>query len=591
MLIIGMLDWLAHQALSRPQGIALMWGDRRWTYAELNAWVAAMAGRLAAAGVRAGDHVAVLMPNRPEYVALIHALARLGAVLVPLNVRLTEAELGWQVEQVGARRSSRKLSTEQHVGLGSPSCSKGLERENASPLLICSRETESQAAALADRARRVLSVDAPGEPSVEALAGHSVGCVAWWRGQKPTAGGRPPTADASRTAVRRRRSAVARSAPAVGGPPREPSHSRPEPGRPLDLREVHSIVFTSGTTGRPKGAMLTYGNHLWSAVASAFRLGTGPQDRWLLCMPLYHVGGIAIVLRCCLYGTTVVLQEGFDPVAVNQALDTQGVTLISLVPTMLHRLLEVRGERPMPATLRCILVGGAAAPPSLLEKCLALGWPVATTYGLTEAASQVATATPAQVRRKPGSVGKPLLFTQVRIVGEDGEELPPGEVGEIVVSGPTVMRGYYNRQPSAVSRQRPAVGGQRSAVGGPLHTGDLGYLDEEGDLWVVQRRTDLIVTGGENVYPAEVEQVLLAHPDVEEACVVGIADPEWGQRVAAAVVVRPGACLTEERLIAFCRQRLAGYKLPRVLRFVESLPRTASGKVDRGAVVWEMETR
>jgi O-succinylbenzoic acid--CoA ligase len=334
--------------------------------------------------------------------------------------------------------------------------------------------------------------------------------------------------------------------------------------------------------------MLTYGNHLWSAVGSAFRLGTDPQDRWLLCMPLYHVGGMAIVLRCCLYGTTVILQERFDPVAVNQALDTQGVTLVSLVPTMLHRLLEARGERPLPATLRCILVGGAAAPPSLLEKCLALGWPLATTYGLTEAASQVATATPAQVRRKPGTAGKPLMFTQVRIVGEDGEELPPGEIGEIVVSGPTVMRGYYSAQRSAGGAQRAAVSDQRSVIGHPLHTGDLGYLDEEGDLWVVQRRADLIVTGGENVYPAEVEGVLLAHPGVEEACVVGIADPEWGQRVAAAVVVRPGARLTEEELIAFCRQRLAGYKQPRLLRFVKGLPRTASGKVDRAAVVREV---
>ena len=347
--------------------------------------------------------------------------------------------------------------------------------------------------------------------------------------------------------------------------------------------------------------MLTLENHFWSAVASAFRLGVDPQDRWLLCMPLYHVGGMAIVLRSCLYGTAVVLHSRFEPAAVNEALEAQQITLVSLVPTMLHRLLEARGERPMPPTLRCILLGGAAAPPALLERCLALNLPVATTYGLTEAASQVATATPAEVRRKPGTVGKPLLFTEVRILDEDGRELPPGEIGEIAVRGPTVMQGYYpavSGQRSAFSRQASAVSGQppvadaeswKLEADGWFHTGDLGYLDADGDLWVVQRRTDLIVTGGENVYPAEVERVLLAHPDVREACVVGVEDAEWGQRVAAAVVLREDAELTEEALVAFCRERLAGYKVPRILRFVDALPQTASGKAARAAVREDLE--
>ncbi|MFQ5342341.1 MAG: o-succinylbenzoate--CoA ligase, partial [Anaerolineae bacterium] len=353
-------------------------------------------------------------------------------------------------------------------------------------------------------------------------------------------------------------------------------------GRRRDLDEVQSIVFTSGTTGRPKGAMLTYGNHMASATASAFRLGTLPGDRWLACMPLYHVGGLAIVLRCCLYGTTLVLHDGFDPASVSAALDTQAVTLISLVPTMLRRLLEARGKRPFPESLRCVLLGGAAAPATLVERSLAFGVPVATTYGLTEAASQVATASPDDVRRKAGSsamgaghfVGRPLMFSQVRIAGADGHDRPPGEIGEIEVRGPTVMAGYYH-SPEAT----------REAVrNGWLRTGDMGYLDVDGDLWVVQRRSDLIVTGGENVYPAEVERVIVEHPGVEAACVIGVEDEEWGQRVVAAVVTAEGATVTDAELLEFCRARLAGYKQPRAYRFLTSLPQTASGKVQRDAV-------
>jgi O-succinylbenzoic acid--CoA ligase len=456
-----------------------------------------MASRFACAGVKIGDHIAVLLPNRMEYVAIIHALMRLGAVLVPLNIRLTLPELRWQIEQAD--------------------CS----------LLVCSSETENQAATLQEAIQRTLSIDQPSACGIEAL----------------------------------------QDFPAQG-------ETFPN-GRALALDAVQSIVFTSGTTGRPKGAMLTYQNHLTSAMASAFRLGTMPADRWLICMPLYHVGGLAIILRCCLYGTAVVLHKGFDSTAVNQALDTKGITLVSLVPTMLHWLLEARAESPFPSNVRCVLLGGAMATAKLLQQSLSQGIPVATTYGLTETASQIATASPSDARRKAGSVGKPLLFSQIRIVGDDGKEQPPGEIGEIVVQGPTVMKGYY-KQPEATAA---------ALYAGELHTGDMGYKDAEGDLWVVQRRADLIISGGENIYPSEVEATLLTHPAVQAACVVGVTDIEWGQRVAAAVVLEENAVLTAEELIAFCGTRLASYKRPRILRFVKTLPQTASGKVIRDAVI------
>jgi O-succinylbenzoic acid--CoA ligase len=240
---------------------------------------------------------------------------------------------------------------------------------------------------------------------------------------------------------------------------------------------------------------------------------------------------------------------------------------------MLVQLLHARVTEWNPS-LRLVLLGGAAAKRDILEQCVAQGIPVATTYGLTEAASQVTTALPEDVIRKPDSVGKPLLFTSVQIVDEYGQPVSPGTLGEVCVSGLMVFAGYYG-DPAAT---------ERALSSGWLNTGDIGYLDDEGDLHIVSRRSDLIVTGGENVYPAEVEGVIRRHIAVKDAAIVGIDDAEWGQRVAAAVVLVDGSRTTEADLIAYCREHLAGYKLPRVIRFVESLPQTTSGKIQRAAV-------
>jgi O-succinylbenzoic acid--CoA ligase len=237
---------------------------------------------------------------------------------------------------------------------------------------------------------------------------------------------------------------------------------------------------------------------------------------------------------------------------------------------MLQRLLDLRGDAPFPESVQCVLLGGAAASAQLIERCLAGNIPIALTYGLTEACSQVATATPRETRVKPGSVGKPLSGTKIQIVNEAGDALPPGEIGMILVSGNTVMQGYYGQSEST-----------REVLDEDwLRTGDLGYEDADGDLWIVQRRTDLIVSGGENVYPAEIEAVLTAHPAITAACVVGVDDPEWGQRVTALIEARD-AEVTEAEVLAYCRERLAGYKLPRAIVFTDALPCTASGKVQR----------
>lgn len=338
----------------------------------------------------------------------------------------------------------------------------------------------------------------------------------------------------------------------------------------IDLDAIFTIIYTSGTTGRPKGAMLSYGNYWWSAVGSALNLGTHATDRWLAVLPLFHVGGLSIALRAAIYGIPMLLHASFDAARVHAAIDADGATIVSVVSTMVQRMLDARGAAPYPPTLRCLLLGGGPAPQPLLEACAARGLPVAQTYGMTETTSQAATLAPADALRKLGSAGQPLLPTELRIV-RDGADAPPGAVGEIVVRGPTVLRGYVNRPDATAAALRD----------GWLFTGDLGYRDEEGFLFVVSRRTDLIISGGENVYPAEIEAALLAHPAVAEAAALGLPDAQWGQVPAAAVVLRAGHTATSADLIAACRARMAGYKTPRRIEIVPALPRNAGGKVIR----------
>ncbi len=318
-----------------------------------------------------------------------------------------------------------------------------------------------------------------------------------------------------------------------------------------DLDAIHCRILTSGTSGPPRAIGLTYGNHLWSAVGSAFNLGVDPQDRWLCCLPLYHVAGLEIVMRSVIYGTGAIVHDGFDLDRVEDSLERQGVTLISLVTTQLSRLLEAGVDLSGP---RAILVGGGPVPLEVLEEAVARGASVVQTYGLTEAASQVTTLSPQDARRKLGSAGRPLLTTHLRI-----------QDGEILVQGPMVAPGCADED-------------------GWLHTGDLGRIDDEGFLYVEDRLGDVIVSGGENVLPTEVEEVLLRHPDVADAAAVGRADPEWQQAVAAVVVLRDGAAVGADELRRHCAESLASYKVPKRFEFVSELPRTASGKLLRRAL-------
>ncbi len=339
---------------------------------------------------------------------------------------------------------------------------------------------------------------------------------------------------------------------------------------------LQSIIFTSGSSGAPKGVALSFDNHFWSATASSYRLGLDPDDRWLSCLPLYHAGGLAVVFRSCLYGTAIVLHRSFEFEEYRRSLREDSVTMASLVPTMLYRLLSTAPDIVWPDSLRAVLMGGAPTSKGLLDAAAKAVVRATPSYGLTETASQVATALPFDAQRKPGSVGKPLMFTEVRIADDSGRALPHDETGEILVRGPQVMSGYYGNAPATDKALRD----------GWLYTGDIGYLDADGDLFVLQRRSDMIVSGGENIYPAEVEAVLRGHPDVADACVIGLPDAEWGQRCAAAIQLRAGSTLDRDSLLSYSRTRLAGYMqpAPECICFVDTLPMSGPGKISRRAV-------
>jgi O-succinylbenzoic acid--CoA ligase len=436
-------NWLAQRAETCPDRVALIAGGVELTYEELEAEATRAARRLAARGVRRGASVAVTLPAGLEYVVLIHALMKLGAVLHPLNAGLAPAELD-------------------------------AELERAQPALVV---TESDHATMS-------------EADLPLLGEH-------------------------------------------------------------DLDAVHCRILTSGTSGRARSVGLTYGNHLWSAVGSAFNLGVDPSDRWLCCLPLYHVAGLQIVMRSVVYGTGAVVHDGFDTDRVAAALERDRVTLLSLVTTQLVRLLDLGIDLSRP---RAILVGGGPVPVDVLEEAMGRGAAVVQTYGLTETASQVTTLAPEDARRKLGSAGRPLLTTHLRIFE-----------GEICVQGPVVAPGCADED-------------------GWLHTGDLGRIDSEGFLYVEDRLGDVIVTGGENVLPAEVEEVLLRHPDVADAAAVGREDPEWQEAVEAVVVLRDGAAAGAAELREHCAESLAGYKVPKRITFASELPRTPSGKLLRRAL-------
>lgn len=347
----------------------------------------------------------------------------------------------------------------------------------------------------------------------------------------------------------------------------------PPPIEPVAADDLHRLMYTSGTTARPKGVMITYANLYWKNVAHVIEFGITGADKGLACGPLYHVGALDLTTTTVLYaGGTVEIHRKFDADQVLDAIEHRGITNVWLAPSMVNALLaHPTLDRRDLSGLRLVIDGGEKMPLPLIERLLRAfpgAW-FADAYGLTETVSGDTFLDKRQTVEKIGSVGKPCLHLEVAIRNDEDGPVPAGTLGEIVLRGPKVFKGYWKDPDATAAALR----------GGWFHTGDVGYLDTDGFLYIVDRKKDLIISGGENIASPEVERVLYEHPAVLEASVVGRPDPRWGEVPVAFVVRRDGAKVAAEELQEFCRARLARFKVPRAVEFIDALPRNPSGKV------------
>jgi len=347
-----------------------------------------------------------------------------------------------------------------------------------------------------------------------------------------------------------------------------------EPDRQVSEEDECQMLYTSGTTGRPKGAVLTHGNVIWNLVNTLLGREDKEEEISLLTGPLYHAAALNnhFIIRVALAGTSVIVKH-FDPRKAMELIEKEKVNVISGAPAMYHLLLNLPEVEKYDtrSIIRCTT--GAAILPDETKLRLMKLFPnargVYDVYGATECSPTISVLKAADSFRKSACVGPPPPFLEVKIVDDLDREVPPGKVGEIICRGPNVMKGYY-KDPKAT---------EEALRGGWLHTGDMGRVDEEGFIYIVDRKKDMIVSGGENIYPREIEELLFRHPKIQDAAVVGIPDPLWGESVKAFVILKPGRSMTEAEVIEYCKSHLASYKKPRSVKLVDSLPRNPSGKV------------
>ncbi|MCL6612738.1 MAG: long-chain-fatty-acid--CoA ligase [Peptococcaceae bacterium] len=344
-----------------------------------------------------------------------------------------------------------------------------------------------------------------------------------------------------------------------------------EPGADAGGEDPAIIMYTSGTTGRPKGAVLSHNNLFWASAGITHTIDWRYGDRFLSVAPMFHIGGLAPLVANVHRGCTSVFMPSFDPVKVWQTIAAEKINFMMSVPLMIAFMIRVPDFTRLDlSSLRFIICGGSAVPETLIKTYHGMGIKVHQVYGITEYSGAVTFWTHDMGMEKCGSMGRTVFHGNVRIVDwNTGRDLPPGEVGEIVCGGPQVFKGYWNN-PDATAQ---------ALEDGWYRSGDLGKMDEDGFVYVVDRLKDMIISGGENIYPAELEGVIAAHPAVAEVAVVGVPDANWGEIPRAYIVKKPGAGLNEEEVIALCRSNLAGYKCVKEVRFVDALPRNAVGKI------------
>jgi fatty-acyl-CoA synthase len=480
----GLGSWPARRARMSPSRIALSHEGRHWTYAEFATRVNRLAAALRGLGVRRGDRVAYLGLNRPSTVETLFAAGAAGAVHLPLNWRLTEAELGFITADAGPR------------------------------VLIAGPEHLEAARAL-------------GVP-------HVLGPEAYEE--------------------------------LIAAAPDDPVDE------PVTLDELAMIMYTSGTTGRPKGAMLTHGNLTFNTVNHLINLDLRGDEVALVTAPLFHIAALAqTVLPNITKGGRLIIMSTFDPERALETIESERVTSMFGVPAMFSFIAQSpRWASTDLSSLRLLECGGAPVPDPLIRTYQERGLTFLQGYGMTEAAPGVLYLAAEDSIRKAGTAGVPEFFTDVRVVTPEGADTAPGEPGEILVHGPNVMAGYWGRPEETAA----VLSGD-----GWFRSGDIAIRDEEGFHRIVDRVKDMIISGGENIYPAEVESALLSHPGIADCAVIGVPDEKWGEVGKALVVPRPGADLDAASVLGHLDGRLARYKIPKLVELITEIPRTGSGKI------------
>jgi acyl-CoA synthetase (AMP-forming)/AMP-acid ligase II len=508
---VNTADLLTIPASIVPDQEIMVFGDRRQTYQETMTRVQRLAGALAALGISKGERVAVLDTNSAHYVEAYFATSLLGAIFVPLNCRARAEELEYMATTAGARM----LMVGDRYG----------------PLVSRIRE----------RLRGVTHYVAMESPQPEMVLFEAL---------------------------------IAEASGAAGA-------------AEVDDEDVNILMYTSGTTGRPKGVMLTY-NDLVAYVCGHTDLANGtPRGSSLLCVPLYHIAGVTSMMTSLFTGRRLVILRQFAPAAWLDTVQRERITHAFLVPTMLKRVIEHPDfDRCACSSLEILAYGAAPMPVPVIRRALEMFPPTVgfiSAFGQTETTATVTMllpedhrlgGAPQEVERKLqrlSSIGRPLPDVEVRVVDAAGAAVTRGEIGEIAVRTPRLMKGYVS----------PGDATAQTIVNGWLHTRDMGWMDDDGYLYLAGRKDDLIIRGGENISPAEVEAVLHTHPAIDEAAIIGVPDVEWGEQVMAIVVPRAGSTLTAEEVIDWCYQRLASFKKPALVHFVRELPRNPLGKVLR----------
>ncbi len=476
--------------------------DRRFTYAEANARCNQTANALRELGVSKGDRVGLLLMNSMEFFESFLAIAKVGAICVPLNWRLVPDELEFILNDSG---TSTLLFGEEF-------------REAVTDL----------------QARPKLSGQGEGSSSIDhylQVGGETA----------------PFAIDYTATC-----GAASTDEPEVGA---------------RDDDDLY-IMYTSGTTGLPKGVVHTHETALWSCITMLATCELRHADRYIVALPLFHVGALAPMTLNVHRGGTSIILRAFDPSRVWQLIEQEKVDNMLAVPAMLNFMLQVPDHEKVDySRLRWIMSGAAPVPVSLIEQYAKMGIDVHQVYGMTETCGPACLTSPETAISKAGSTGKAFVHTEVKVVRADGTEVAPGEPGEVLIRGPHIMKAYWNR-PDATAE---------ALVDGWLHSGDVATVDEDGFVYIQDRMKDMIISGGENVYPAEVENVVLAHPGVADVAVIGQPSQKWGES-GFAVVVRADDALTESDVLEHCQGKLARFKQPRGATFVDAIPRNPSGK-------------